>query len=191
MVTARAQAEQHGLSQELLAAARAGEARGREALLAALGPTVWALCRRLDPEPEDAYQDAWAHLFSAVARFEPGGPASLKTWCVRVVRRRLVDRHRRARVRGIVGHLTPEQLDDRAGSGPDPEARAARGQRRARLEAALLRLPPAQRRVVVLHHLHGVPLAELAVDEGVAEGTVKSRLHRGRSRLARLLEEEL
>lgn len=191
MVTARAERDEHELSPELLDLARAGERRGRAALVATLGPTVWALCRRLDPEPEDAYQEAWAHLFRALPRFADDGPASLRTWCVRVVRRRLVDRHRRARVRGIVGHLAPEQLEEHPGRGLDPEARAARSQRQARLEAALQRLPAAQRRVVVLHHLHGVPLAELAVDEGVAEGTVKSRLHRGRARLAGLLEEEL
>ena len=56
-----------------------------------------------------------------------------------------------------------------------------------RLEAALERLPYAHRRVVLLHHLNGVPLADIAAAEGVAVGTIKSRLHRGRARLAELL----
>jgi DNA-directed RNA polymerase specialized sigma24 family protein len=40
---------------------------------------------------------------------------------------------------------------------------------------------------VVQHHVHGVPLEQLATEEGVALGTIKSRLHRGRARLAEQL----
>ena len=62
------------------------------------------------------------------------------------------------------------------------------GQRRAeRLEAALARLPVDMRTVIVMHHLNGVPLEDIAAAEGVAVGTVKSRLHRGRARLLELL----
>ena len=51
----------------------------------------------------------------------------------------------------------------------------------------IVRLTDSHRRVVVLHHIHGVPLEQLAADEGVALGTIKSRLHRGRAHLAELL----
>ena len=54
---------------------------------------------------------------------------------------------------------------------------------------ALAQLPHDQRHVVVLHHLAGLGTAEIAAETGVAEGTVKSRLSRARSRLAELLDE--
>jgi DNA-directed RNA polymerase specialized sigma24 family protein len=43
---------------------------------------------------------------------------------------------------------------------------------------------------VVLHHQHGVPLEQIALEEGVAIGTVKSRLHRARARLVTLMAED-
>lgn len=55
--------------------------------------------------------------------------------------------------------------------------------------AALTELEPDQRTVVVLHHLADLGTAEIAEELGIPEGTVKSRLARGRSRLAGLLED--
>lgn len=144
------------------------------------GPLVWSLCRRLGPEPEDAYQEIWEKVFGAVGRFDPDGPASLRTWIATIAHRHLVDRHRRRAVRGEVvelGELPAPVHEDRSGLLRDVE----------RLEAALQRLPEGHRRVVVLHHLEDLPLEEIAVSEGVPLGTVKSRLHRARARLLELL----
>jgi RNA polymerase sigma-70 factor (ECF subfamily) len=55
--------------------------------------------------------------------------------------------------------------------------------------AALSRLPEAQRRVLVLHHIADLPIHEVAREVGAPEGTVKARLSRGRSALAALLDE--
>src|SRR6476469_3670297 len=55
---------------------------------------------------------------------------------------------------------------------------------------ALRRLPEAQREVLALHYLADQPVAEIAELLGVAEGTVKTRLMRGREALAALLSEE-
>jgi RNA polymerase sigma-70 factor (ECF subfamily) len=59
---------------------------------------------------------------------------------------------------------------------------------RLALVAALGNIPAAQRTAIVLHHLLGLPVAEVAAETGVAEGTVKARLSRGRRALAELLE---
>lgn len=55
------------------------------------------------------------------------------------------------------------------------------------LVTALKRLPEAQQRAVVLHHLGDLPVAEIAKIEGCPEGTIKARLSRGRTALAELL----
>jgi len=60
--------------------------------------------------------------------------------------------------------------------GPEPD--------RVALVAALARLSPVLRRTVVLHHLCHLTVAEIAEQEGVAEGTVRARLSRGRAALA-------
>jgi RNA polymerase sigma-70 factor, ECF subfamily len=66
-------------------------------------------------------------------------------------------------------------------AGPTPD--------RVALTQALSRLPENQRRAVVLYHLADLSVAEIARQEGVAEGTIKSWLHRGRAALAVQLAE--
>lgn len=65
---------------------------------------------------------------------------------------------------------------DPVAAGPSPD--------RVALVTALEALPAAHRRAMVLHYLADLPVAEIADREGVAEGTVKSWLHRGRTALA-------
>ena len=155
---------------------------GPTALVDEHGPRVYAMCSRLAPDPEDCYQEIWEKVLGAIARFDPAGAASVGTWIGTIARRHLVDRHRRRKVRGEVVSITALPSVD-----PGADEVLARRQREARVEAALQRLPEAHRSVVVLHHIHGVSLEQLAEDEGVPIGTVKSRLHRGRIRLADLL----
>ncbi len=169
-------------SDQTLIRAVGGDPEARRLVLAEYGPMVWGLCYRLASQPEDAYQEIWEKVLKALGRFRLDGPASLRTWIATIAHRHLVDRHRRKRVRGEVVELGEIVAQDVA-----PDERIARRQRASRLEQALKGLPQAQRRVVVLHHLNGMPLDELASREGVAVGTIKSRLHRGRARLADLL----
>jgi RNA polymerase sigma-70 factor (ECF subfamily) len=58
------------------------------------------------------------------------------------------------------------------------------------LRDALAALPVAQRQVIVLHHLAGMPVEEVARELGLATGTVKSRLARGRAAMAGMLDRE-
>jgi RNA polymerase sigma-70 factor, ECF subfamily len=146
------------------------------------GARVYAMCARLAPDPEDCYQEIWEKVLGALGRFDPRGPASIGTWIATIARRHLVDRHRRRTVRGEVVPIAGLPTVD-----PGADEVLAGRQRRDRVEAAVQRLPEAHRRVVVLHHVHGVSLEDLAAEEGVPVGTIKSRLHRGRIRLAELL----
>jgi RNA polymerase sigma-70 factor, ECF subfamily len=58
------------------------------------------------------------------------------------------------------------------------------------LQAALAALPLAQRQVIVLHHLVGLPVEEVARELRLATGTVRSRLARGRAAMAGILDSE-
>lgn len=75
---------------------------------------------------------------------------------------------------------------------PEPVATEGLGAaERLSLRAALADLPDGHREVVVLHYLHDLPVARIATELGVAEGTVKSRLSRARSALAAALTLEV
>ena len=163
----------------------AGDPRAQRDLVGVHGPLVWSLCRRLDPHPEDGYQEAWEKVLKGLHRFDPDGPARLRTWIATVVHRHLVDRHRRRGARADVIPLQRATSDQ-----PPADEQLDRARRVARLERALAQLSPEHRRVVVLHHLQALPLDEIARGEGVAVGTVKSRLHRARGALARILGED-
>lgn len=151
------------------------------ALVAAHGARVYSLCRRLDPDADDAYQAVWEKVWLHLDDLDPER-GSTQAWLVTLTHRTLIDRHRRRRSQGVVVPL-PDIAEHR----PSAPALIHAAERRAQLETALSRLPESWRRVVVLHHLEGEPLDDIAAREGVPVGTVKSRLHRGRARLAQWL----
>lgn len=153
-----------------------------EHALAAHGGLVWTICRRLSPDPEDAFQECWEKVIRALPTFDPDG-APLGTFIAVVTHRHLVDRHRRRRIRGDVLPF----LD--VPGGADVEREVAGREAVARLDAALDGLPAEQRRVVVMHHVHGLDLETIADAEGAPVGTVKSRLHRARAALVQRLGE--
>jgi RNA polymerase sigma-70 factor (ECF subfamily) len=143
---------------------------------------VLALCRRLCPDPDDAYQDVWERILRRLHRYDPDR-AELRTWILSVTHRHLIDRHRKRVVRRILVPLAREP----ASPLPNTDELIDDRRRRQALERAIQQLPAAQRRAVVLHHVHGQPLDAIASAERVALGTIKSRLHRGRERLSSLL----
>jgi RNA polymerase sigma-70 factor (ECF subfamily) len=73
---------------------------------------------------------------------------------------------------------------------PGPQAPVEVGPEHVAITTALARLDHDQRLVVVLHHLADLGTAQIAAELGIPEGTVKSRLARGRSRLADLLDDK-
>lgn len=167
------------IPQDPIQAAAAGDRSARQTLVQRYGASVFGLCKRLDTEPEDAYQEIWEKVFAALGRFDPDGTASFRTWIMTITRRHLIDRHRRRATRGEV-----VPLGDHLRAETDPGERLDRAQRTQRLESAIRRLPEAQRRAVVLFHIEGRTLQQIAADEQTGIGTIKSRLHRARARLA-------
>ena len=100
-----------------------------------------------------------------------------EAWLRSVAHRLAVSHWRRAKVAtaGLVRLRDTQHLPGPDGSDVD-------------LTRALLQLPLGQRQVLVLHHVVGLPLQQIAAELGVAVGTVKSRLGRGRAALALILQ---
>lgn len=123
-------------------------------------------------EAQDVAQEAFCRAlarWSTVSRYDD--PVA---WTRRVAWNLAVSRWRRART--ALSHLRRQRPDEPQLDGPSPD--------RIALFAALAELPVRQRRAMVLHYLADLPVGEIARREGVAEGTVKSWLHRGRSALS-------
>lgn len=119
---------------------------------------------------QDLVQEAFCRAFtrwSTVSRYDdPVG------WVRRVAWNLATSRWRRLRT--AQSWLHRQREEHVPGPGPD----------RVALTAALAQLPANQRRAVVLHYLADLSVLQIAAQEGVPEGTVKSWLHRGRAALA-------
>jgi RNA polymerase sigma-70 factor (ECF subfamily) len=131
---------------------------------------VYAMVGNLS-DAEDAVQEAYSRAWPRWTRLREY--ADPEGWVRTVAYRVAISGWRKARNR-LAAHL-------RHGAPPDvPEL----GPEHLAMVAALRTLNPDQRRVVVLHHLVGLSVEEIARETGVAPGTVKSRLTRGRAALA-------
>jgi len=131
---------------------------------------VYAMVGNLG-EAEDAVQEAYCRAWQRRARLaEYGNP---EAWVRTVAYRIAVSSWRKARHR-----LTAYRRHGLPGDVPDA------GPEHLNLLAVLGQLPYDQRRVIVLHHLVGLPLDEIARETEIPVGTVKSRLARGRQALA-------
>jgi RNA polymerase sigma-70 factor (ECF subfamily) len=126
-------------------------------------------------DAEDLLQDAYGR--AAVRWRRLRDYQAPEAWVRRVALRLAIDRVRRARRRAAA------LLRLRPARSPADELSADS----LDLYNALRGLPPGQRQVVVLHHLVGLPVEEVASQLNVPVGTVKSRLTRGRAALARRL----
>lgn len=124
-------------------------------------------------------QEVFLKAWEALPSWRPD--ARFHTWLYRIASNVAYDLLRRRRV--VSFEPLPEDHDT-AGETDSPEQRLHAKQTIAGLEAALARLAPDQREIVLLREVEGLSYQELSTALGIDEGTVKSRLARGRVALA-------
>jgi RNA polymerase sigma-70 factor (ECF subfamily) len=190
---ASAAAQQHlDLVPDALLAGRAadGDTAAFEALARRHGPLMRATARRLtgtladaDDVVQESLMQAWKQLDNL------RDPAAVKSWLLRIVGTRSID-HLRKR-RNHVALDEAETLAD-APSGPriqDPESTAVNASRVDALKSALQRLPEEQRRCWVLKEFNDLSYEEIALTLNISPDSVRGRLARARTALARTMEE--
>ncbi|MCC6334755.1 MAG: RNA polymerase sigma factor [Myxococcales bacterium] len=124
-------------------------------------------------EAEDVVQEVFARLHSQNVRFD--GKAAYTTWLHRILVNSSINSLRARRRRGkLETPLAPPE---------DPETKAVGNERHAHFLEALEHLSEQHRLVVTLRDLRGYSYPEIARMLGLPEGTVKSALNRGRTRL--------
>lgn len=135
-------------------------------------------------EAEDLTQDIFLKVFKALGTFDR--QANFTTWIISVSRNLCIDHYRRVRKeREVVDHrVDASELTPVAG-GIDAFARLDRFDRRALLREALAALPGTLRTAVAMRDLQELSYQEIAGRLGLPDGTVKSRINRGRHELAR------
>jgi RNA polymerase sigma-70 factor (ECF subfamily) len=159
---------------------------------------VYGLCYRFTGNPadaEDLTQDVFLKVYSNLASFDTLR-GSLQVWITTMTRNLLVDNFRRTRNQRATGSLdegweSAEELkpvDRLTACGPSPHESAAQKELAKMVQDALARVSVELREAVILRDLQDMDYKEIAQVLGIPEGTVKSRISRGRAELARLLE---
>ena len=135
-------------------------------------------------EAEDLTQDVFLKLFKSIKTFDRR--ANFSTWLISVSRNLCIDHYRSVRREhdavthdiDVVTLAQPSTIDS-------PYAMLERRDRVALLRSALDKLAPSLRMAVMLRDIQELSYQEIATRLGVPEGTVKSRINRGRTELAR------
>ena len=172
---------------DLVQRCQAGEREPFRLLVERYGDVVFGtavLMTHDRPLAEDMTQEAFLHAWRGIRGFRLGSP--FKPWLLRILVNRITS-HRRRRVFNLVplpwGERTPA-------SNPGPELVVERNEKHAEVRSAIARLPEEQQRVLVLRYDAELTVPGIAQAMGLAEGTVKSRLHRALARLRELLEDD-
>jgi RNA polymerase sigma-70 factor, ECF subfamily len=178
----------------LISRAREGDRDAFEQLFNSYRNQVYSLAYRLTGSPSDAEdltQEVFMQVMRKIGSFQ--GRSQFSTWLYRVTVNRSRD-HMRSRKRTPEllsdDHEAVERVGEPVGSAPAPapESGAIALEAKRLVQEALLELPETLRAPLVLHELEGLEYREVARILRLPVGTVKSRIFRGRLKLAELLE---
>lgn len=180
---------------EAIRLAQAGDAAAFEFLYQLHSRRVYALCLRMVSNPSDAEdlaQEAFLQLFRKIGTFR--GESAFSTWLhrltVNVVLMRL--RKKVLPVDSLEETMDPE--DESSGPRRDvgaPDLRLSGAVDRVNLQRSVEKLPPGYKTVFVLHDIQGYEHNEIANIMDCSVGNSKSQLHKARTRLRELLQEDL
>ena len=153
-------------------------------------PTIRANAKSLsDPDPKaksnttgiNVTSEVFFKVYRSLGRYRP--EHALSTWLYRITVNAALDRKRSLRHESRTEEISPSLADGR----PSAHEQANDRERSRLLKAALERIPDHYRSPLVLAHLEGMPLEEIARVLELPEGTVKSRLFRARAMLKEII----
>ena len=177
---------------ELVRRCLADDATAWESIVQTHTRRVYNLCYRFTArrdEAEDLTQEVFLRVYRTLKSYDAShGP--LGVWMHRVARNLLIDHYRATRKHRLSVPLEDEMphLEQKESAAPRPDRAVAQRELSAALEQALARLSPELREAVILRDLQGLDYREIADTLDIPEGTVKSRINRGRAELGKILK---
>jgi len=177
----------------------AGDATAWEEIVRTYNRRIYNLCYRFAgsaSDAEDLTQEVFIKMYRTLSTYDSSKGAFV-TWITTITRNLLVDHFRKTKQDRLTDSLDApvsaqedaqplsEQIHDQSAA---PDARVRSRETGDTVHAALSRLSPELREAVILRDLQDLDYREIASVLRVPEGTVKSRINRGRAELARLLQ---
>ena len=179
----------------LVARCLRGDETAWEDLVRANTRKVYALCYRFTgsgSEAQDLTQEVFLRVFKTIKSFR-SDEGAFSTWLSRGTRNLLIDHYRRTRqdrVTDSIEEQLPMMEEEGAAASARPDHVLAGREASEILQQTLQKLSPDLREAVILRDLQEMEYREIAQVLGIPEGTVKSRINRGRAELARLLRKQ-
>lgn len=169
-----------------------GDEAAWEELVKAQSRRVYAICYRFtgkDSEAQDMTQDVFLRVFKTLGSFR-SGEGSFVVWLTRLTRNLLIDHYRRTKLERATDSIENQLpvLEGKTSHFERTDGLVAGREASELLQAALQKLSPELREAVILRDLEELEYREIAKVLNVPEGTVKSRLNRGRAELGRVLK---
>ena len=171
-----------------------GEDAAWEELVRTHTRRVYSICFRFtgsDTEAQDLTQDVFLRLFRSLSSFR-ARDGVFTVWLARMARNLLIDHYRKSKLQRASDSIDDRlpMLEARGSAAMRTDAMLAGREARELIQQALARLSPELRETVILRDLEEMEYREIAGVLSIPEGTVKSRLNRGRAELARLLRRQ-
>lgn len=153
---------------------------------------VYGLCYRFtgrDSEAQDLTQDVFLRVYRALGSFR-ASEGAFTTWLTRLTRNLLIDHYRRTRNERVTDSIEEQlpRVEEGFVTVARPDSALAGKEASQLLQGALNKLSPELRETIIMRDLQEMEYREIATVLEIPEGTVKSRLNRGRAELARLLK---
>jgi RNA polymerase sigma-70 factor (ECF subfamily) len=194
-----ARVEEAQIVAQLVRRCAAGDAVAWEEIVQRFHRRIYNICYRFAGSPDDAQdltQEAFIKVYRTVGSFD-GEKASFNTWITTVTRNLLVDHFRKKRNDRVTDSMDAPQGSDEDGptladrmatDEPSQHTQVENRERREMVHHALQQISPDLREAVILRDLQDMDYREIAQVLKVPDGTVKSRINRGRAELARVLQ---
>ena len=178
--------------EKLILKCQDGDRTAWEALIARHAERVYGICYRFTRrhcDAEDMMQEAFLRIFVRLGSFR-ANQLSFISWLTTLTHNLLIDRYRCTHMDRRAVSIDDERFVNAGRSSwtGDPEHELLRKEQHQLLQCELQKLTPEAREVIDLCHIQEIRCCEVAQRLGVPEGTVKSRLNRGRTNLKRVLK---
>jgi RNA polymerase sigma-70 factor, ECF subfamily len=177
---------------------KAGDAVAWEELVRQYNRRIYNICYRFTGSPdqaEDLTQEVFIRMYRSLDSYD-AEKAAFTTWITTMTRNLLVDHFRKTKHDRVTDSLESSVTEDEEGptlgdqiqdASAAPDATLASRETKTIVHRALQKLSPELREAVILRDLQDLDYRDIAKVLKVPEGTVKSRINRGRTELARLL----
>ena len=181
---------------EIIEQTRRGDPLGWEKLVVRYSKRIYNLCYRFverADQAEDLTQDVFVKVFRNLNNYKPE-TGSFVTWLMSVSRNLLIDHYRQSKDERVTVSASADEEEEQSlletlpTNAPSPEAEMDRLEKVATLKKGLGKLSPELREAVILRDIEELSYQEIGVILGIPDGTVKSRINRGRIELARYLQ---